>query len=90
MEMSMTYLPVREVFPADADSLQAKMFRLRQEIVEAQQYRRELDGEGAPQGALGHGNGLDASQGRMQKQLTDLRIWEMEARLTALLDSYGD
>ena len=40
----MTYHPVMEVFPSEAESLQEKMLRLRQQIIAAQSYRRELDG----------------------------------------------
>ncbi len=91
MEMIMTYQPSREVFPSDAMSLQEKMLRLRQQIVEARAYRTQLEkdgnqGEAGPSGRT-FGN---ISSLRIEKQITELRISEMEARLTALLDSYGD
>ena len=84
----MTYQPSREVFPSEAVSLQEKMLRLRQQIIEAQQYRRKLEGEDSPQGAADAV--LSACYWRVEKQITDLRIWEMESRLTALLDIQGD
>lgn len=75
-----------------AASLQEKMERLRQQITEAQNYRRQLDGEVAvPVEMNGTGaNGLSASYWKVEKQITDLRIWEMESRLTGLLDRQGD
>lgn len=39
----MTYQPSREMFPVEAVSLQDKMQRLRQEIVEAEQHRLLMD-----------------------------------------------
>jgi hypothetical protein len=82
MEMSMSYQPSHESFPSDAVSLHEKMLRLRQQIVEAQQYRRTLDGEA--------GATVSASSLKMEKQIADLRISEMESRLTGLLDWYAD
>jgi hypothetical protein len=91
MEMSMTYQPSRDVFPSDAVSLQEKMRRLRQEISDAQRYRRKLDTESVAQGEAGRsGKFASPSSLKVEKQITDLRISEMEARLTALLDRYSD
>lgn len=81
MEMSMTYQPSHESFPSDAVSLQEKMLRLRQQIVEAQQYRRTLDSDAVA---------VSASSLKVEKQIADLRISEMESRLTGLLDCYAD
>jgi hypothetical protein len=84
--MSMSYQPGRDAFASDAVSLQEKMLRLRKQIDEAQQYRRQLESE--------HGEapvpGSAPASLRVEKQITDLRIWEMEARMTGLLDSHGD
>jgi hypothetical protein len=82
--MSMSYQPGRDAFASDAVSLQEKMLRLRKQIDEAQQYRRQLESE--------HGEVPVPGSGtlRVEKQITDLRIWEMEARMTGLLDSHGD
>jgi hypothetical protein len=88
LEMIMTYQPSREVFPSDAVSLQEKMLRLRQQIIEAQQYRRKLEGEETVQAT--DDVVLSACYWRVEKQITDLRIWEMESRMTALLDIQGD
>lgn len=85
----MTYQPGRDVFPSEAISLQEKMLRLRQQIIEAQQYRRKLDSE-HPGRESDIGVAPNASYWRVEKQITDLRIWEMESRLTALLDIQGD
>ena len=87
----MTYQPNHEVFPSDAMTLQEKMLRLRQQIIEAQQYRRKLEGEHVYDYRTDvAAEGLGASYWRVEKQITDLRIWEMESRLTALLDIQGD
>jgi hypothetical protein len=43
MEMTMSYHSSQDVFSSDTVSLQEKMLRLRQEIVEAQQHRLQLD-----------------------------------------------
>jgi hypothetical protein len=82
--MSMSYQPGRDAFASDAVSLQEKMLRLRKQIDEAQQYRRQLESD--------HGDAPVPGSGtlRVEKQITDLRIWEMEARMTGLLDSHGD
>lgn len=85
----MTYQHGRDVFPSDAASLQEKMLRLRQQIIEAQQYRRKLENE-HPGRESENGAALNTSYWRVEKQITDLRIWEMESRLTALLDIQGD
>ena len=90
MEMSMTYQPSREVFPSDAVSLQEKMLRLRQQIIEAQQYRLRLEKDTLRGEAGLSGYAFSSvSSLRVEKQITELRISEMEGRLTALLDSYG-
>jgi hypothetical protein len=91
-ELIMTYHPAMEVFPSEDESLQEKMLRLRQQIIEAQGYRRKLDSvnpvqEGA---AEAEDSDLDMSYWTVEKQITDLRIWEMESRLTGLLDVQGD
>lgn len=82
----MTYQPNCEVFPSGAVSLHETMLRLRQEIADAQEYRRKLEN------AFEHffGNGHSPLYWRLEKQIVDLRISEMESQLTALLDSYGD
>jgi hypothetical protein len=89
----MTYHPGRDVFPSDALNLHEKMLRLRQDIVEAQQYRRKLENE-HPVLERAEADyqtpGVNASYWRVEKQITELRIWEMESRLTALLDIQGD
>jgi hypothetical protein len=93
METIMSYYPGSEASSSDiAASLQEKMERLRQQITEAQRYRRELEGEASvPAQANGQtANGLSASYWKVEKQITDLRIWEMESRLTGLLDRQGD
>ena len=82
----MTYQPSREVFPADAVSLHEKMLRLRQEIIEAQEYRRKLEDAFDYHFANGH----SPSYWKVEKQIVELRISEMESQLTALLDSYAD
>jgi hypothetical protein len=86
MEMTMTYQPSGEVFPSGAVSLHEKMLRLRQEITDAQEYRRRLEN------AFEHffGNGHSPLYWRLEKQIAYLRISEMESRLSALLDIYGD
>jgi hypothetical protein len=83
------YQPGRDVFPSEADSLQEKMLRLRQQIIEAQQYRRKLEDE-HPGRESDNAVALNTSYWRVEKQITELRIWEMESRLTALLDIQGD
>jgi hypothetical protein len=90
--MSMSYEPGRDAFASEAVSLQEKMLRLRKQIVEAQQYRAKLDGQGeaGPSTVSDESKGHGASYWRVEKQITDLRIWEMEARMTGLLDSHGD
>jgi hypothetical protein len=91
--MSMSYQPGRDVFTSEAVSLQEKMLRLRQQIDEAQQYRRQLDNghdESGASEAPAQGQGPGSSYWRVEKQIADLRIWELEARMTALLDSHGD
>jgi flagellar hook-associated protein FlgK len=93
METIMSYHAGTEASPSDiAASLQEKMERLRQQITEAQNYRRQLEGDvPAPVEANGASvNGLSASYWKVEKQITDLRIWEMESRLTGLLDRQGD
>jgi hypothetical protein len=91
MEMSMTYQPSRDVFPSGIVSLQEKMRRLQQEISDAQHYRLQLDREAGAQGEAGPTGKFDsASSLKVEKQITDLRISEMQARLTALLDRYCD
>jgi hypothetical protein len=85
----MTYQHGRDVFPSDATSLQEKMLRLRQQIIEAQQYRRKLENE-HPRREIDDRAALNTSYWRVEKQITELRIWEMESRLTALLDIQGD
>jgi hypothetical protein len=90
-ELIMTFHPGMEVFPSEADSLQEKMLRLRQQILEAQRYRRKLDSTPAQRSQpAASESALDASYWSVEKQITDLRIWEMESRLTALLDIQGD
>jgi hypothetical protein len=86
MEMNVTYQPNREVFPSAAVSLHEKMLRLQQEITEAQEYRYKLAN------AFEHffGDGHSPLYWRLEKQIVDLRISEMESQLTSLLDSYGD
>jgi hypothetical protein len=89
----MTFHPGIEVFPSEAESLQEKMLRLRQQIIEAQRYRRKLDSAHPRQegfAAPAKESALDTSYWAVEKQITDLRIWEMESRLTALLDIQGD
>jgi hypothetical protein len=89
----MTFHPGMEVFPSEAESLQEKMLRLRQQIIEAQSYRRRLDSEHPRRDGIAiatRESGLDASYWSVEKQITDLRIWEMESRLTGLLDIQGD
>lgn len=88
----MTYHAGMEVFPSEAESLQEKMLRLRQQIIEAQRYRRKLDGAHPLQESIAdHADGgLETSYRTVEKQITDLRIWEMESRLTGLLDVQGD
>lgn len=87
----MTYQPSRDVFPSDIVSLQEKMRRLQQEISDAQQYRLELDRETGMEGEAGAAGKFDSTSSlRIEKQITDLRISEMQARLTALLDRYSD
>jgi hypothetical protein len=93
MELIMTFHPGMEVFPSEAESLQEKLLRLRQQIIEAQSYRRRLDSEHPRRDSIAiatRESGLDASYWNVEKQITDLRIWEMESRLTGLLDIQGD
>ena len=89
----MTFHPGKEVFPLEAENVQEKMLRLRQQIIEAQSYRRKLDSAHPfPDGlaVVARENALDTSYWSVEKQITDLRIWEMESRLTGLLDIQGD
>ena len=89
----MTFHPGREVFPAEAENVQEKMLRLRQQIIEAQHYRRKLDStHPLPDAfaATAPDSALDTSYWIVEKQIADLRIWDMESRLTALLDIQGD
>jgi hypothetical protein len=91
-ELIMTYHPAMEVFPSEDEGLQEKMLRLRQQIIEAQGYRRKLDGTHSIQEGVADADDadLDTSYWTVEKQITDLRIWEMESRLTGLLDVQGD
>jgi hypothetical protein len=86
----MSFHPGREVFPSEPESVQEKMLRLRQQIIEAQSYRRKLDSAHALEDDATGESALDTSYRSVEKQITDLRIWEMESRLTALLDIQGD
>ena len=82
----MTYQPNREVFSSGAVSQHEKILRLRQEIAGSREYRRELES------AFAHyfGDGHSPLYWKLEKHIVDLRISEMESRLTALLDSCGD
>jgi hypothetical protein len=86
----MSFHPRMEVFPSDAESLQEKMLRLRQQIIKAQSYRRKLDSASFLDEDAAEESALDVSYWSVEKQITDLRIWEMESRLTGLLDIQGD
>jgi hypothetical protein len=86
----MSFHPRMEVFPSEADGLQEKMLRLRQQIIKAQSYRRKLDSASFLDEDAAEESALDVSYWSVEKQITDLRIWEMESRLTGLLDIQGD
>lgn len=87
---------VMEVFPPEAPSLQERTLRLRQQILTEQQRRCALDetvardSAGPLQQMFAIEDVLTASYREVERQISELRIWQMEADLTALLDIQGD
>ena len=87
-----------EVFPPEAPSLQERTLRLRQQILTEQQRRCALDDaasftkvESAARSQLfSVEDVIKASYREVERQISELRIWQMEADLTALLDIQGD